>query len=117
MWPFYTAALMPYAYKSTTFCAKKWRFDGIMMGHEGQFGLLHRALRIEICTKKSPCQFVETRFAERHGQDCLVPVALFLNEYGEEIIGVFVSSRLCTGDALVGGVIERKDVHACENQP
>ena len=88
-----------------------------MMGHEGQFGLLHRALRIEICTKKSPCQFVETRFAEWHGQDYFVLSALFLNEDGEEIIGVFVPSRLCTGDALVGGVIERKDVHACENQP
>ncbi|MFC2493198.1 MAG: hypothetical protein ACFNTC_02925, partial [Prevotella sp.] len=45
-------ALMPYACKSTTFCAKNSRFDGIMMGHEGQFGLLHRASRIEICTKK-----------------------------------------------------------------
>ena len=76
--------------------------------------IAHRGLKF---AQKSPCQFAETRFAERHGQDCLVPVALFLNEYGEEIIGVFVSSRLCTGDALVGGVIERKDVHACENQP
>ena len=44
-------------------------------------------------------------------------IALFLNEDGEEIIGVFVSSCLCVGDTRVGGVIERKDVHACENQP
>ena len=88
-----------------------------MMGHEGQFGLLHRASGAGRFTKKSPCQFVETRFAEWHGQDYFVLVALFLNEYGEEEIGVFVPSRLCAGDALVGGVVERKDVHACENQP
>jgi len=30
----YAAALTPYAYKSTTFCAKKWRFDDRMMGKE-----------------------------------------------------------------------------------
>jgi hypothetical protein len=46
-------ALMPYACKSTIFCAENSRFGGIMMGHEGQFGLLHRTTRIEICTKKA----------------------------------------------------------------
>lgn len=55
-----------------------------MMGHEGQFGLLHRATRIEICTKKAHASSLKHVSLNGMGRIVLYRSPYFLMNMGKK---------------------------------